>query len=124
MAKNGISRMHGGSWTGKPRRLSSGSASRPYDPSASLRDPVFVRRAILQALQEGDYGAVIEIYRAHLRVLNRTHAARSLHVSRQYVHKMLKPSNTPSLRTFAAFMRVLGQEASGHAAAPRAAAGS
>jgi len=60
-------------------------------------------------LQEGDYAAVIGIYRAHLRILNRTHAAKALKVSRQYIHKMLKPSNTPSLRTFAAFMKALGE---------------
>ena len=96
---------------GKLRKLGPDSKACPYDPSASLRDPKFVRKAILQALVEGDFEAVIDIYRAHLRVLNRSHAAKALHVSRQYVHKMLKPSNTPSLRTFAAFMRLLGQEA-------------
>lgn len=84
MANNGISRMHAG-----------------------------FSKAILQALMEGDFEAVIGIYRAHLRVLNRTHAAKALHVSRQYVHKMLQPSNTPSLRTFASFMRLLVQEGAG-----------
>jgi len=103
--------MHAESWSGKPRKLGPDAKARSYDPSASLRNPKFVQKAILQALLEGDFEAVIDIYRAHLRVLNRTRAAAALHVSRQYVHKMLKPSNTPSLRTFAAFMRLLVQEA-------------
>ncbi|HAM34429.1 MAG TPA: hypothetical protein DCP85_00675 [Elusimicrobia bacterium] len=99
------------SWNGKPRKLGPDAKARAYDPAVSLRNPKFVQKAILQALLEGDFEAVIDIYRAHLRVLNRTRTATALHVSRQYVHKMLKPSNTPSLRTFAAFMRLLAQEA-------------
>lgn len=97
-----------GSFSGvRRRKLAAGAKARPYDPSASLSDPGFVQKAILQALLEGDFDAVIGIYRAHLRVLNRSHTAKSLNVSRQYIHKMLKPGNTPSLRTFAAFMRLL-----------------
>ena len=107
---NVTSVVHGKSWSGKPRRLGPDAKARPYDPSLSLRNPAFVKKAVLQALQEGDFEAVIGVYRAHLRVLNRSHTARALNVSRQYVHKMLKPSNTPSLRTFAAFMKLLGQE--------------
>jgi DNA-binding phage protein len=74
---------------------------------SSLRSPKFVREAIIQALQEGDYDQVVEIYRGHLRILNRSHTAKALNVSRQYVHKMLEPTNNPSLRVFVAFMRVL-----------------
>ena len=110
MAKIGISRVQEKYWSGKPRKLRSDSKLRPYDPSRTLRDPNFVREAILEALTEGDFEAVIEIYRAHLRVLNRTHAAKELRVSRQYVHRMLKAPNTPSLRTFAAFMKLLERE--------------
>ena len=104
--------MRGEYWSGKPRKLGPNAKARSYDPAARLRNPKFVQKAILRALLEGDFKAVIDIYRAHLRVLNRTHAAKALHVSRQYIHKMLKPSNTPSLRTFASFMRLLVQEAS------------
>ena len=111
MVKNGTSHMRGESWSGKRRKVGPDAKARSYDPSVSLRNPNFVQKAILQALLEGDFDAVIEIYRAHLRVLNRTHSAKALHVSRQYVHKMLKPSNTPSLRTFASFMRLLVKEA-------------
>lgn len=77
----------------------------------SLRSPKFVQEAILHALEDGDYDAVIGAYRGHLRALNRTDAAKALNVSRQYVYKMLEPSNTPSLRTFTTFMRVLKEEA-------------
>ena len=111
MARNETSRGRGGFSNGKLRKLGPNAKARPYDPSTALQDPKFVRKAILEALGEGDYAAVIEIYRAHLRVLNRTHTAKALRVSRQYVHKMLKPANTPSLRTFAAFMKVLGEAA-------------
>jgi DNA-binding phage protein len=110
MGNNEIYRGRGKSWNGKLRKRGPESRARPYDPSASLRDPRFVSKAIIQALIEGDFEAVIGIYRAHLRVLNRTHAAKALHVSRQYIHRMLKPSNTPSLRTFAAFMKALKNE--------------
>ena len=107
MGKDETSRAHEASWSGKPLRLRTDSRSHPYDPSLTLRDPKFVRKAILQAIGEGDFEAVIEIYRAHLRVLNRSHTAAALGVSRQYVHKMLKPASNPSLKTFAAFMKVL-----------------
>ena len=111
MAKNGTSHKRGEFWRGTEVRLKPGANVKPYDPTVTLRDPNFIRKAIFEALAEGDYPAVIDIYRSHLRVLNRTKTASALKVSRQYVHKMLKPSNTPSLRTFTAFMRMLVLEA-------------
>ena len=110
MARTEISRKHAEFWRGTEVRLKPGAKVRPYDPTITLRDPEFIREAILEALREGDYESVIDIYRAHLRVLNRTRAAGALKVSRQYVHKMLKASNTPSLRTFTAFMKMLALE--------------
>lgn len=107
MRKNATSGTHEGSWSGKPRELGPDAKSRPYDPSSTLSDPSFVQQALLQALLEGDFKAVVEIYRAHLRVLNRSHTAKALNITRQSVHKMLKPSGTPSLKTFTAFMRIL-----------------
>ena len=110
MAKNGTSHKQGEFWRGTEIRLKPGAKVRPYDPTITLRDPKFIREAILEALEEGDYQAVIDIYRSHLRVLNRTRTASALNVSRQYVHKMLKSPNTPSLRTFTAFMKMLARE--------------
>ena len=112
MDKNEILHARESSWRGKPLKLRPDSKSRPYDPSARIKDPKFVRKAILQAVGEGDFEAVIDIYRAHLRVLNRSRTATALGVSRQYVHKMLKPSSNPSLRTFVAFMKFLKARAS------------
>ena len=111
MAKTEISPMHARYWNEKPLRLRPGAKVRVHDPTITLRNPKIIQAAILEAMQAGDYESVIDIYRAHLRVLNRTQAASALKVSRQYVHKMLKPSNTPSLRTFTAFMRMLVLEA-------------
>lgn len=111
MARTGISHKPSGYWNGRPIRLKPGAQVRVHDPTITLRDPDFIRAAILEALDQGDYEGVIDIYRAHLRVLNRTRTAQALRVSRQYVHKMLKSGNTPSLRTFAAFMGLLRQEA-------------
>ena len=110
MGKTEISHKRAEFWRGTEVRLKPGAKVKPYDPTIRLRDPKFIREAILEALQEGDYESVIDIYRAHLRVLNRTRTASALKVSRQYVHKMLKPSNTPSLRTFTAFMKMLALE--------------
>ena len=107
MGKNGISKKRDVSWSGKPRILRPDADVRPYDPTITLRDPVFIRKAILEALEAGDFESVVQIYRAHLRVLNRTRSAEALKVSRQAVHKMLKTSYTPSLRTFTRFMKVL-----------------
>lgn len=111
MDRTGTSHTRAGSSNGKLRKLGPGSRSRPYDPARTLSDPAFVQKAILQALREGDLEAVLDVYRAHLRVLNRSRAAQTLHVSRQAVHKMLRSSSAPSLRTFAAFMRLLTLEA-------------
>ncbi len=110
MAKRKISRSRGKSSSGM-RRLKPGATARLYDPSVTLRDPRFIQRAILQALKAGDFEGVMGIYRAHLRVLNRSRTAKELNVSRQYIHRMLKEkSPVPSLRTFAAFMRVVEKE--------------
>ncbi len=110
MAKKETSAPHEKYWNGKTIELSPKTRSHPYDPTVTLRDPKFIRKALLQALTAGDFTAVVEIYRAHLRVLNRSRTARALNISRQSVHKMLKPSGTPSLRTFAAFMKFLNSE--------------
>ena len=117
MGKTGISPLHARYMNEKPRRLKPGANVRVHDPTITLRDPEFIKGAILEALQDGDYESVIVIYRAHLRVLNRTRTASALKVSRQYVHKMLKSSNTPSLRTFTAFMKMLTLEGAGLAKA-------
>ena len=103
--------MRAKSWNGKLLKLRPGSLSRPYDPTITLRDPKFIQRALLQALAAGEFQAVVDIYRAHLRVLNRSRTAKELSVSRQSIHKMLKPSGNPSLRTFTAFMKYLNKSA-------------
>lgn len=112
MTKNGTSRKHAASWRGRTVTLRPDSTTRPYDPTDTLRDPAFIQKAILQGLKLGDYEGVLETYRAHLRVLNRTHAAKAMGVSRQYIHKMLKSStNNPSMRTFVTFMKLLREGA-------------
>ena len=96
---------------GKPGRLGPKATARPYDPTVSLRNPAIIQKAILQSLKDGDFESVMEIYKSHLRVLNRTKTADSLQVSRQYIHKMLREqAANPSLKTFSSFMRLLGEE--------------
>jgi DNA-binding phage protein len=107
MAKTAISHKRAKSWSGKPLKLRPGHLSRPFDPTIELRDPKFIRTAILQGLALGDFEGVVATYRAHLRVLNRTRSAKTLHVSRQSIHKMLRPNGNPSLKTFTAFMKFL-----------------
>jgi DNA-binding phage protein len=109
MAKIGIASRHAKSWNGKLLKLRPDSRTRPYDPTITLRDPKFIHEALLQALAEGDFPGVVEIYKAHLRVLNRSRTAKALNISRQSIHKMLKPSGNPSLRTFTAFMKYLNK---------------
>jgi len=92
------------------RKLRPGAAVRPYDPAATLGDPKFVQKAIIEALLDGDCESVMEIYSAHLRVLNRSQAAAKLHVSRQHVHRMMSNPN-PRMDTFARFMGLLKTEA-------------
>ena len=111
MARKGTSLVREKSWDGKMLKLSPNTRSRPYDPTITLLDPKIIREAIFQALAAGDFPGVVEIYRAHLRVLNRTRTAKALNISRQSIHKMLKPSANPSLRTFTAFMKYLDKSA-------------
>lgn len=110
MDKTGISSKRGGSKIVQARKLRPGAAVRPYDPSRTLGNPKFVQKAIIEALLDGDCEAVMEIYSAHLRVLNRSQAAAKLHVSRQHVHRMMRSPN-PRLDTFARFMGLLKTEA-------------
>jgi len=83
---------------------------RPYDPTKTLGDPKFIQKAIIEALLDGDFESVMEIYSAHLRVLNRSKTAARLHVSRQHVHRMMSSPN-PRMDTFARFMGLLKTEA-------------
>lgn len=92
------------------RKLRPGASVRPYDPAKTLGDPKFIQKAIIEALLDGDYKSVMEIYSAHLRVLNRSEAAAKLHVSRQHVHRMMSNPN-PRMDTFARFMGLLKTEA-------------
>ena len=107
MAKVEISRKRDKSWSGKPLKLRPDHTTTVYDPTVTLRDPAFIKKAMLEALAEGDFNDVVDIYRSHLRVLNRSRSAKILKVSRQSIHKMLKPGGTPSLRTFTTFMKFL-----------------
>ncbi len=93
----------------KVLKLRPGATVKPYDPSKTLGDPKFVQKAIIEALLDGDADAVMEIYSAHLRVLNRTKTAAKLHVSRQHVHRMMNNPN-PTMDTFARFMGLLKNE--------------
>lgn len=106
------------SWHGMPHKLRSGAKVREYDPTVTLRDPKFIREAILESLDDGDYEDVVSIYRCHLRMLNRTRTAKAMGVSRQYIHKMIRLNNTPSLKTFAAFMKMLRAASSLRSSAP------
>ena len=121
MARIATSRKPGLSWLGKPRKLRPNANIKDHDPSVRLGDPVFVRKAIFEALAAGDYEVVAEIYRAHLQILNRSRNAKMMGVSRQYFHKLLRPSTEPSLPTFVKFMHLLNAEQSG---AMRSASGS
>ena len=110
MAKIVTLRKRGLSWLGKPRNLRADANVKEHDPTALLRNPSFIRKAILEALTAGDYEAVTEICRAHLQVLNRSRGARAMGVSRQYFYKLLQPSTEPSLPTFVKFMHLLTEE--------------
>ncbi|MBI4056059.1 MAG: helix-turn-helix transcriptional regulator [Elusimicrobia bacterium] len=103
---------HGKYSNAKLRKLGPGSKAHPYDPTITLKKPKFILKAILQSLAEGDYEAVMEIWRSHLDVMNRTRAAKALGISRQYVHKILNRSTQPSLQTFTQYMGAL-EEATG-----------
>ncbi len=92
------------------RKLRPGTSVRPYDPTKTLGDPKFIQKAIIEALLDGDFESVMEIYSAHLRVLNRSKTAARLHVSRQHVHRMMSSPN-PRMDTFARFMGLLKTEA-------------
>ena len=91
----------------KPLELKNGSKARDYDPTISLRDAKFIRKAMLQAFEEGDIDSMVEIFNAHLRVIKRLNVADTLGISRQAVHKIFKKSSKPSLKTMTAFMKHL-----------------
>ena len=110
MGKLEISQKHERFSAGMLHKLRPGSAVKDHDPSVRLGNPRFIRKAIFEALTEGDYEAVTEIYRAHLRVLNRARGAKAMGVSRQYFYKLLRPSTEPSLPTFVKFMHLLKEE--------------
>ena len=110
MAKTETSEKRGTSWLGKPLSLRPGSAARNYDPTEELRDPKFIKKAVLKALSEGDDETVVTLLRAHLRVLNRSKAAEQMRVSRQAVHRLIAGSRKPSLPMLGAFMRLLQVE--------------
>ncbi len=107
MAKIATSERRGLSWLGKPLKLAARSTARDFDPTEELRDPAFVKRAVLEAIEAGDDAAVTLILRAHLRVLNRSKTAARMRVSRQQIHRLIAGSRRPSLPILGAFMRLL-----------------
>ncbi len=110
MAKTRTSEKRGVSWLGKPKSLRFNAKVEDFDPSDELRDPEFVKNAILEALSEGDGESVVAIVRAHLRILNRSRAAVQMGVSRQLIHRLIAGSRSPSLPTLGAFMGLLKEE--------------
>jgi DNA-binding phage protein len=109
MGKTAISQKRAISSAVRVSKLRAGASVSPYDPSKSLGDPKFVQEAIIEALLDGDCAAVMHIYSAHLRVLNRSKTAAKLRVSRQHVHRMMSNPN-PRMDTFARFMGLLKTE--------------
>lgn len=113
MARIMTSEKRGLSWLGKPRKLRPETSARDFDPTEELRDPEFIKRAVLGAIADGDEEAVVAILRAHLRVLNRSRMAVRMRMSRQNIHRIIAGSRRPSLNTLGAFMRLLKAEQSG-----------
>lgn len=110
MAKNvtlrGLERLN----IGKLPRLRPGASVRRHDPTITLRDPKFIREAILEGVAEGDFEGVVDACTGHLRVANRLKTAKRLRISRQHYHRMMKNPN-PRLDTFLRFMAYLKEEA-------------
>src|SRR5689334_14327765 len=110
MRKNTVSEKQGTSWLATPRKVKPGADIRDFDTVGELADPSYVKKAIFQALEEGDGEAVVEILRAHLRVLNRTKAAYEMQLSRTFVHEMIRGAKDPSVQTLGKFMHLLKTE--------------
>lgn len=110
MARIATSEKRGLSWLGKPSKLRPGANTHDFDPTKELRDPEFIKKAVLGAVADGDEDAVVTILRAHLRVLNRSKTAIRMSMSRQNVHRIIAGSRRPSLDTLGAFMRLLKVE--------------
>lgn len=69
--------------------------------SKELIDPARIKRAILQALVDGDLDSVRDVLIAHLRIVNKSELAIKTKLGRQTLYDLMDPAKefNPSIKT-------------------------
>lgn len=73
-----------------------------HDPfSKELANPKLIKKAILQALVDGDLDAVQDLLVAHLRTINKSKLSSKTKLGRQTLYDLMDPEKefNPSLKT-------------------------
>lgn len=83
----------------EPARLKPGVKTRRHDPSARLRDPEFIAKALVECIFDGDMDAFKEILKAHYEAVNTAAALKRAGLSKRTFYDALKPDGNPSLST-------------------------
>lgn len=92
---------------GKKLKIKSKSDLIPYSPTEELLDETFTAQAVWECLKNNDPEGVVEIIQAHLRVVNKSKAAKERNLPRPSMYNAIKGKN-PKIRTLAKLVNCCG----------------
>jgi DNA-binding phage protein len=78
-----------------------------HDPfSSQLADPKLIKKAVLQALVDGDLEAVRDVLIAHLQTVNKSNLASKTKLGRQTLYDLMdsKKEFNPSIKTLSTIL--------------------
>jgi len=78
-----------------------------YSPTEELLDENFIAQAVWECLKNNDPEGVIEVIEAHLRVVNKSKAAKERDLPRSSLYNAIKGKN-PTIKTLAKLVNCCG----------------
>lgn len=83
----------------QPAKLKAGVKTKPHDPNKNLRDVNFIKRAIFEALWDGDIEAMKEIIKAHYEAVDLEETLERVHLKRRTFYEALSEKGNPRVET-------------------------
>jgi probable addiction module antidote protein len=80
-------------------RLKRGVESLPHDPNKFLRDRDKIRRALTEAMEEGDMEAFREILSAHVKAVGVQNIIDRTHLTKSTIYSAIKEDANPTIET-------------------------
>lgn len=91
----------------EPVKLKKGVETKKHDPDKKLRDPEFIREALMQCMLDGDTEAFKDIVKAHYEATNTEKALKKVNLSKRTFYQAISEKGNPNLSTVMKMMKGL-----------------